>query len=150
MKQEIGNSRAPLLCSCYHDNLRGLSGGFPIDNCPLRIVSNELPPVQLLPGQLLLNDSPWTMHPEKMFLMKSPRTITARQLLLNNSSWITFPQAIATHEIPPGLLPSGLLSPGQLPLNSLPLENYPTKKCCQRNSPQGNCPLYLWTPDISS
>ena len=63
MKQEIGNSRAPLLCSCYHDNLRGLSGGFPIDNCPLRIVSNELPPVQLLPGQLLLNDSPWTMHP---------------------------------------------------------------------------------------
>ena len=143
MKQEIGNSRASLLCNCYHDNLRGLSGGFPINNCPLRIISNELPPVQLLPGQLLLNVSPWTMHPEKMFLMKSPRTITARQLLLNNSFWITCPQAIATHEIPPGLLPSGLLSPGQLPLNSLPLENYPTKKCCPRNSPQGNCPLYL-------
>ena len=68
MKQEIGNSRAPLLCSCYHDNLRGLSGGFPIDNCPLRIVSNELPPVQLLLGQLLLNDSPGQCTPKKCCL----------------------------------------------------------------------------------
>ena len=115
MKQEIGNSRAPLLCSCYHDNLRGLSGGFPIDNCPLRIVSNELPPVQLLPGQLLLNDSPWTMHPEKMLLMKSPRTITARQLLLNNSSWITAPL---------GQSPLMKFPEDYCPLNFCPLDNY--------------------------
>ena len=72
---------------------------FPWINVPQTIHATKLPPGQLSPEQLPLNNSP-----------------------LDNYLWVTVP-----YENPPRTIAPGLLPLKQLPPNNSLLENYPSK-----------------------